>query len=202
MGKKMNIVGNRANRPFPSFHKPLFQCEAYTELLIWKLFLYSHANKTHLHKKGFALSLVLKVRVFMITTNESIELIPFALILNPWQSQHMRSKLNLQELQTWHYKHLPKGGLLLWRFELRMFVMETEEGKLAWNFKDMLNLVINYLRQLSRLAFTTIVYFKRCFKNKKTGRCPCVIDSDTASFHIPDSSHFKALFPYSECSCL
>ena len=65
-------------------------------------FFNSHANKTHLHKKGFALSLVLKVRVFMITTSESIELIPFASILNPWQSQHMRPKLNLQELQTWH----------------------------------------------------------------------------------------------------
>lgn len=104
----------------------------------------------------------------MITTSESIELIPFASILNPWQSQHMRPKLNLQELQTWHEKHLPKGGLLLWRFELRMFVMETEGGKLAWNFKDILNLIINYLRQLGRLAITTIVYFKRCFENKKT----------------------------------
>ena len=49
-----------------------------------------------------------------------------------------------------------------------MFVMESEGGKLAWNFKDILNLIINYLRQLGRLAITTIVYFKRCFENKKT----------------------------------
>ena len=29
-----------------------------------KIIFHSHANKTHLYKKGFALSLVLKVRVF------------------------------------------------------------------------------------------------------------------------------------------
>ena len=28
-----------------------------------KMIFHSHANKTHFHKKGFALSLVLKVRV-------------------------------------------------------------------------------------------------------------------------------------------
>ena len=28
-----------------------------------KMIFYSHANKTHFHKKGFALSLVMKVRV-------------------------------------------------------------------------------------------------------------------------------------------
>lgn len=49
--------------------------------LIQSLWYETHASKTHLHKKGSALSLVLKVRVFMITTNESIELIPFAWIL-------------------------------------------------------------------------------------------------------------------------
>ena len=29
-----------------------------------KMIFHSHSNKTHLYKKGFALSLVLKVRVF------------------------------------------------------------------------------------------------------------------------------------------
>ena len=29
-----------------------------------KMIIYSHANKTHFHQKGFALSLVLKDRVF------------------------------------------------------------------------------------------------------------------------------------------
>ena len=44
--------------------------------LIWKSFFHSHANKTHLHKKGCALGLILKVRVFgtrkwpiVLTTN-------------------------------------------------------------------------------------------------------------------------------------
>ena len=32
--------------------------------LIWKLFFYCHANKTHLHNNVFAISLVWKVRVF------------------------------------------------------------------------------------------------------------------------------------------
>ena len=36
------------------------------KLFLHELFLYSHANKIHLHKKGFAISLVLKVRVFVI----------------------------------------------------------------------------------------------------------------------------------------
>ena len=35
-----------------------------------KMIFHSHSNKTHLYKKGFALSLVLKVRVF--ATRDSI----------------------------------------------------------------------------------------------------------------------------------
>ena len=68
--------------------------------LIQSFWYETHASKTHLHKGQFALSLVLKVRVFIIMTNESIELIPFAWILNPKQSQHMRPKLNLQERRS------------------------------------------------------------------------------------------------------
>ena len=54
-----------SKRLFPSCPKPLFQSEAVCKdiALIFFLF-YTHANKTHFHKKGFALSLVLKVRVF------------------------------------------------------------------------------------------------------------------------------------------
>ena len=36
------------------------------ETFLYELFLNSHANKIHLHKKIFAISLVLKVRVFVI----------------------------------------------------------------------------------------------------------------------------------------
>ena len=46
------------NRPFPSCHKP--KCGA----IYMKIVFYSHANKTNFHNKSFALSLVLKVRVF------------------------------------------------------------------------------------------------------------------------------------------
>ena len=44
--------------------KPLFQNEAECEAIDMEMIFYSHKNKTHFHKKGFALSLVLKVRIF------------------------------------------------------------------------------------------------------------------------------------------
>ena len=43
--------------------KPLFQNEAECEAIDMEMIFYSHTNKTHFHKKGFALSLVLKVRI-------------------------------------------------------------------------------------------------------------------------------------------
>ena len=53
------------NRPFPSWSKPLFQSDAKCKAVDMKMIIqYSHANKTNFHMKGFALSLVLKVRVF------------------------------------------------------------------------------------------------------------------------------------------
>ena len=51
-------------RPFPSCAKPLFQGEAKCKAIDMKTIFYSHAGKTHFHKKSFALSLVLKVREF------------------------------------------------------------------------------------------------------------------------------------------
>ena len=50
--------------PFPSCIKPLFQSEAKYEAIDVKMVFNSDADKTHFHKKGFAPSLVLKVRVF------------------------------------------------------------------------------------------------------------------------------------------
>ena len=41
-----------------------FQSEVKYEAIDVKMVFYSDADKTHFHKKGFALSLVLKVRVF------------------------------------------------------------------------------------------------------------------------------------------
>ena len=55
------------NRPFPSFPKPLSQSEANWEARDIEIILYSRANKSHftsVHKKGFAFTLVLKVRIF------------------------------------------------------------------------------------------------------------------------------------------
>ena len=43
--------------------KPLFQSDAKWEAIDMKIGFHSHANKTHYHDKGFALSLVLNVRV-------------------------------------------------------------------------------------------------------------------------------------------
>ena len=52
------------NRPFPSSKKSHFQSEAKCEAIDMKMVFYCDANKTHFHNKGFALSLVLKVRFF------------------------------------------------------------------------------------------------------------------------------------------
>ena len=51
------------NRPFVSCPKPLFHNEAKGEAIDMKIIFYPHANKTHFHKKGFALSLIFKARV-------------------------------------------------------------------------------------------------------------------------------------------
>ena len=52
------------NRPFPSSKKSHLQGEAKCEAIDMKMIFNYDANKTHFHNKGFALSLVLKVRVF------------------------------------------------------------------------------------------------------------------------------------------
>ena len=52
------------NRPFLSCFKPVFQSKATCDAIDMKTIFYFHANETRLQKEGFALSLVLKVRVF------------------------------------------------------------------------------------------------------------------------------------------
>ena len=52
------------NRPFPSSPGPLYQKEVKCSAIDMEIILHSHANKTHFHKKGCALGLILKVRVF------------------------------------------------------------------------------------------------------------------------------------------
>ena len=52
------------NRPFPSSKKSNFQSEAKCEAIDMKMIFNYDANETHFHNKGFAVSLVLKVRFF------------------------------------------------------------------------------------------------------------------------------------------
>ena len=50
-----------ANKPFTSSPRPLYQNEVKSSAFDMEMIFHSHANKTHLHKKGCALGLVLKV---------------------------------------------------------------------------------------------------------------------------------------------
>ena len=54
----------RSNRPFPSSRKSHFQSEAKCEAIDMKMIFNYYANISHFHNKGFALSLVLKLRFF------------------------------------------------------------------------------------------------------------------------------------------
>ena len=58
-----NVFDTRI-RPFPKCPKPLLQSEVECKAIDIKMIFYSHANETHYHKKGFALSLVFKARIF------------------------------------------------------------------------------------------------------------------------------------------
>ena len=60
----MKRVYRYANRPFPSSKKSHLQSEAKCEAIDMKMIFNYDANTTHFHNKGFALSLVLKVRFF------------------------------------------------------------------------------------------------------------------------------------------
>ena len=57
------ILPTFINRPFPSFPGPLYQNEVKCSAFDMEMIFHSCANKTHFHKKGFALGLILKVRV-------------------------------------------------------------------------------------------------------------------------------------------
>ena len=61
--KSHDLVSDR-DSPFPSSSEPLFQSEAKYKTIDVKTSFNFHRNKTHFHKKGFALSLVFKERVF------------------------------------------------------------------------------------------------------------------------------------------
>ena len=85
MNFKTSYLSARSNRPFPSSKKSHFQNEAKCEAVDMKMIFNYYASKTHFHNKGFALSLVLKVRFFG-TRN-----CPFCVFNNnPWVDLGMR----------------------------------------------------------------------------------------------------------------
>ena len=59
---KKNI--SHINRQFPSLPRPLYQNEVKRLAFDMDMIFHSNANKIHFHRKGCALGLVLKVRVF------------------------------------------------------------------------------------------------------------------------------------------
>ena len=63
----MEFKKQTLNRPFPSFPGPLYQnevkCSAFDVGTIFR----SRANKTHFHKKGCALGLILSFPFFVLT---------------------------------------------------------------------------------------------------------------------------------------
>ena len=58
------LHGFYTNKPFPSFPGPLYQNEVKCSAFDVEMIFHSHANKTYFHKKGCALGLILKKRVF------------------------------------------------------------------------------------------------------------------------------------------
>ena len=88
----------QSNRPFPSSPAPLYQNEVNCSAFDMEIIFHSHANKTHFHKKGCALRLILKVRVFgtrkwpiVISFNEHSGMFPlncglhWLILLIPWK---------------------------------------------------------------------------------------------------------------------
>ena len=61
---KLPQTSNLVSHFDPSCPRPLFRSKAKCDAIDMKMPFHSHANETRFHKKVFALSLVLKVRVF------------------------------------------------------------------------------------------------------------------------------------------
>ena len=57
-------ITTKTNRPFPSSKKFHFQNEAKCETFVVEMSFICIIIKTHFHNKGFALSLVLEVKLF------------------------------------------------------------------------------------------------------------------------------------------
>ena len=102
------------NRPFPSSLGPLYQNEVRCLAFDMETIVHSHSNKTHFHKKGCALGLILKVRVFG-TRKWSIEPTPSCscalfkrveVLCHPWQMSEMAITLLISQLWKNDSSHL------------------------------------------------------------------------------------------------
>ena len=62
--EKQELQLSGDNKPFPSSRGPLYQNEVKFSAFDMEMIFQCHANKTHFHKKGCALDLILKLRVF------------------------------------------------------------------------------------------------------------------------------------------
>jgi len=58
------LLVSKVARPLPSSPGPLYQNEVKRSAFDKEMIFHSYANKTHFHKKGCPLGLILKVRVF------------------------------------------------------------------------------------------------------------------------------------------
>ena len=102
------------NRPFPSSSGPLYQNEVKCSAFDMETIFHSYANKTHFHKNGCALGLILKVRVFGTrkwsiepTTSCSSALFKRVEVLcHPWQMSEMAIRLLISQLWKNYSYHL------------------------------------------------------------------------------------------------
>ena len=98
------------NGPFPSSPGPLYQ----NEVKCMGTIFHSHAKKSHFHKKGCALGLILKVRVFgtrkwSIEPTTSCSSAPFKrveVLCHPWQMSEVAITLLISQLRKNYSSHL------------------------------------------------------------------------------------------------
>ena len=108
------------NRPFPSSPGPLFQNEGRCSVCDVEIIFHYHANKTHFHKKGCALGLILKVRVFGTQKWPIYRTDPkpsryFDIMRNPTMQYNMKS--GLLRVEPLLQKVVKKVGFVLARKE-------------------------------------------------------------------------------------
>ena len=100
------------NRPFPSSPGPRYQNEVKCSAFDMEMIFHSHANKTHFHKKGCALGLILKARVlelgrglFMCTSINQYTIVNVSRI----SCQNESEKIKFLPVNNGPFSSLPKS---------------------------------------------------------------------------------------------